>query len=66
MGFHTTCLNYFLTQYQKDCILRMKELNISYVNIAFSLDIGVSQAKTFVYRHEFTKDLPPKTIKKNV
>jgi hypothetical protein len=35
-----------------------------FVNIAFSLDIGVSQAKTFVCRHEFTKDLPPKTIVK--
>jgi hypothetical protein len=53
-----------LTQYQTDYIQRMKELNISYVNIAFSLDIGVSQAKTFVCRHEFTKDLSPKTIVK--
>jgi len=56
-----------LTPYQKECIIRMREKDISFSEISYCLDIGLSQAKMFMSRNELMKQLPPKTeVKKRL
>jgi hypothetical protein len=49
--------NSILTEYQKECIIRMREDKISWTKIAKYLDVGESQAEMYVSRLEFMKDL---------
>jgi len=55
MGFK----NAILTEYQKERIIRMREDKIPWTKIAKYP--GESQAKMYISRHEFMKDLPLKS-----